>query len=113
MGKTGCHRHPSCDRLAVMMVTACQLGTASPKLMPKLPKRKMPPKAKAATPGKTPRRTLKGGVQVEELKEGTGPEVKQDNLLVCTMRENPAPRTSSLMPRYLESPLSSRLDQAR
>ena len=38
-----------------MMVTACQLGTASPKLMPKLPKRKMPPKAKAATPGKTPR----------------------------------------------------------
>ena len=35
---------------------------------------------------------------MEELKEGTGPEVKQDNLLVCTMRENPAPRTSSLMP---------------
>merc|ERR1712062_17102 len=35
----------------------------------------------AATPGKTPKRTLKGGVQVEELKEGTGPEVKQGNMV--------------------------------
>ena len=38
-----------------MMVTACQLDTASPKLMPKLPKlrprppRQMPPKAEAKT----------------------------------------------------------------
>merc|ERR1719239_2006886 len=34
----------------------------------------------AATPGKTPKRTLKGGVQVEELKEGSGPEVKVGNM---------------------------------
>merc|ERR1719239_2027873 len=35
----------------------------------------------AATPGKTPKRTLKGGVQVEELKEGSGPEVKVGNMV--------------------------------
>merc|ERR1719447_241230 len=35
----------------------------------------------AATPGKTPKRTLKGGVQVEELKEGSGPEVKAGNMV--------------------------------
>ena len=28
------------------------------------------------TPGKTPKRTLKGGVQAEDLKEGTGPRCK-------------------------------------
>merc|ERR1719237_876312 len=43
------------------------------------------PKDKAAkdatTPGKTPKRTLKGGVQVEELKEGSGPEVKVGNMV--------------------------------
>merc|ERR1719192_328997 len=35
----------------------------------------------AATPGKTPKRTVKGGVQVEDLKEGSGPEVKAGNLV--------------------------------
>merc|ERR1719445_1946809 len=43
------------------------------------------PKDKAAkdasTPGKTPKRTVKGGVQVEDLKEGSGPEVKAGNLV--------------------------------
>merc|ERR550519_3341563 len=44
------------------------------------------PKEKAAkdataTPGKTPKRTLKGGVQAEELKEGSGPEVKVGNMV--------------------------------
>merc|ERR1740131_394350 len=46
---------------------------------PKTPKDKT---AKdAATPGKTPKRTVKGGVQVEDLKEGSGPEVKAGNLV--------------------------------
>merc|ERR1712222_253232 len=43
------------------------------------------PKDKAAKdatmPGKMPKRTLKGGVQVEELKEGSGPEVKVGNMV--------------------------------
>merc|ERR1719237_761566 len=45
----------------------------------KTPKDKV---AKDATmPGKTPKRTLKGGVQVEELKEGSGPEVKVGSMV--------------------------------
>merc|ERR1712227_1168361 len=28
------------------------------------------------TPGKTPKRTIKGGIQVEDIKEGSGPECK-------------------------------------
>ena len=90
MGKTGCHRHPSCDRLAVMMVTACQLGTASPKLMPKLPKLDQDLQGRCLPKLKWPRlERLQDvqDVQVEELKEGTGPKVKQDNLAGITMRE--------------------------
>merc|ERR1719400_2876803 len=61
----------------------------TPKAEPKTPKAEdkttKTPKDKAAkdaaTPGKTPKRTVKGGVQVEDLKEGSGPEVKAGNLV--------------------------------
>merc|ERR1719237_163291 len=52
----------------------------TPKAEAKTPKEKAAKDA-AATPGKTPKRTLKGGVQVEELKEGSGSEVKVGNMV--------------------------------
>merc|ERR1712113_1173296 len=51
---------------------------------PKTPKEEgKTPKAgkEGETPGKTPKRTIKGGIQVEEVKEGTGPECKADNMV--------------------------------
>merc|ERR1719331_2666800 len=54
--------------------------TKSEDKAPKTPKEKAAKDA-AATPGKTPKRTLKGGVQVEELKEGSGSEVKVGNMV--------------------------------
>merc|ERR550534_86132 len=48
---------------------------------PKTPKAEDKTAKDAATPGKTPKRTVKGGVQVEDLKEGSGPEVKAGNLV--------------------------------
>ena len=47
---------------------------------------KTPAKADQKTPGKdqakkTPKRTLKGGIQVEDLKEGNGPEAKRGKMV--------------------------------
>merc|ERR1712156_458932 len=52
--------------------------TKAPKEEPKTPKQdtKTPAKDASKTPGKTPKRTLKGEIQVEDLKEGSGPECK-------------------------------------
>jgi len=46
----------------------------TPKQEPKTPK-------DAQTPGKTPKRTLKGGVVAEDIIEGTGPECKTGNMV--------------------------------
>ena len=47
---------------------------------PKTPKEDgKTPKPESKTPGKTPKRTIKGGIQIEDLKEGTGQEVKAGN----------------------------------
>merc|ERR1740137_393843 len=46
----------------------------TPKQEPKTPK-------DARTPGKTPKRTLKGGVVAEDIIEGTGPECKTGNMV--------------------------------
>merc|ERR1712106_608626 len=46
----------------------------TPKQEPKTPK-------DAQTPGKTPKRTLKGGVVAEDIIEGTGPECKPGNMV--------------------------------
>ena len=35
----------------------------------------------AQTPGKTPKKSLKGGLQVEDVKEGSGPECKPGNMV--------------------------------
>jgi FK506-binding nuclear protein len=56
----------------------------TPKADPKTPKAVEGDSASAkptVTPGKTPKRTLKGGVQVEELKEGTGQECRPGNMV--------------------------------
>merc|ERR1719464_1308054 len=37
------------------------------------------PKPETKTPGKTPKRTIKGGIQIEDLHEGSGQEVKAGN----------------------------------
>merc|ERR1711983_102704 len=43
---------------------------------------KTPAKDAKKTPGgKTPKRTLKGGIQVEDLKEGNGPEAKRGKMV--------------------------------
>merc|ERR1712025_1188099 len=56
--------------------------TKTPKQEAKTPKQDpKTPKDDTKTPGKTPKRTVKGGVQVEDLKEGSGPEVKAGNLV--------------------------------
>merc|ERR1712130_862064 len=46
----------------------------TPKQELKTPKQEVKTSKDSQTPGKTPKRTLKGGVQVEDLKEGSGPE---------------------------------------
>merc|ERR1719264_1345501 len=47
---------------------------------PKHPKRTgKKPKPDTKTPGKTPKRTIKGGIQIEDLHEGSGQEVKASN----------------------------------
>merc|ERR1711936_340139 len=63
-------------------------GTKTPKTDNKTPKEDVKtPKQEAKTPkdsqtpGKTPKRTLKGGVQVEDLKEGKGQECKPGNMI--------------------------------
>merc|ERR1712241_1479138 len=48
----------------------------TPKQEPKTPKQDAKTPKDVATPGKTPKRTVKGGIQVEDLKEGNGEEVK-------------------------------------
>jgi len=54
--------------------------TKTPKQDPKTPKEESKtPKEESS--GKTPKRTLKGGVQVEDVKEGTGPECKSGNMV--------------------------------
>ena len=62
--------------------------TKTPKQDAKIPKEpKTPkeegktPKTENKTPGKTPKRTIKGGIQVEDLKEGSGQEVKTGTLV--------------------------------
>merc|ERR1719341_1028971 len=62
------------------MLAGSDSETKSEDKAPKTPKEKAAKDA-AATPGKTPKRTLKGGVQVEELKEGSGSEVKVGNMV--------------------------------
>lgn len=47
---------------------------------PKTPKEDAKtPAPDTKTPGKTPKRTIKGGISIEDLKEGTGQEVKAGN----------------------------------
>merc|ERR1711913_771 len=53
----------------------------TPKQEPKTPKQDGKTPKDVATPGKTPKRTVKGGIQVEDLKEGNGEEVKQGKLV--------------------------------
>lgn len=53
----------------------------TPKQDAKTPKQDGKTPKDAQTPGKTPKRTLKGGVQAEDLKEGTGPECKPGNMV--------------------------------
>merc|ERR1712150_298601 len=56
----------------------------TPKVEAKIPKEagKTPQTAKEVqTPGKTPKKTLKGGIQVEDVKEGSGPECKPGNMV--------------------------------
>jgi len=50
----------------------------TPKLDTETPKTD---KTESKTPGKTPKRTLKGGVMVEDLKEGTGAECRPGNMV--------------------------------
>jgi len=47
----------------------------------KTPKQEVKTPKASQTPGKTPKRTLKGGVQVEDLKEGSGQECKPGNMI--------------------------------
>merc|ERR1712096_391151 len=58
-----------------------KLDTKTPKQESKTPKQEPKTPKDAQTPGKTPRRTLKGGVQIEDLKEGSGPECKPGNMV--------------------------------
>merc|ERR1712029_86159 len=52
--------------------------TKTPKQDAKTPKQDAKTlKDDSKTPGKTPKRTIKGGIQVEDLKEGSGPECTQ------------------------------------
>merc|ERR1712020_702989 len=51
----------------------------TPKQEAKTPKQEGKTPKDNQTPGKTPKRTLKGGIQVEDLKEGSGPECKPGN----------------------------------
>jgi len=53
----------------------------TPKQEAKTPKQEVKTPKDSQTPGKTPKRTLKGGVQVEDLKEGSGPECKPGNMV--------------------------------
>merc|ERR1712045_938138 len=53
----------------------------TPKQDSKTPKQDAKTPKDVATPGKTPKRTVKGGIQVEDLKEGNGEEVKQGKLV--------------------------------
>merc|ERR1712233_277151 len=53
----------------------------TPKQEAKTPKQEVKTSKDSQTPGKTPKRTLKGGVQVEDLKEGSGPECKPGNMI--------------------------------
>jgi len=53
----------------------------TPKQEAKTPKQEVKTPKDTQTPGKTPKRTLKGGVQVEDLKEGSGPECKPGNMV--------------------------------
>merc|ERR1712240_598890 len=53
----------------------------TPKQEAKTPKQEVKTSKDSQTPGKTPKRTLKGGVQVEDLKEGSGPECKPGNMV--------------------------------
>merc|ERR1712048_1306007 len=49
----------------------------TPKQEAKTPKQETKTtKDDSKTPGKTPKRTIKGGIQVEDIKEGSGPECK-------------------------------------
>jgi len=65
-----------------------KVETKTPKQEPKTPKDdsktpKQDPKTPkdSQTPGKTPKRTLKGGVQVEDIKEGSGQECKAGHMV--------------------------------
>jgi len=53
----------------------------TPKQDVKTPKQESKTPKDAETPGKTPKRTLKGNVTTEDLKEGTGPEAKAGNIV--------------------------------
>jgi len=47
----------------------------------KTPKQESKTPKDSQTPGKTPKRTIKGGIVVEDLKEGNGPECKKGNMV--------------------------------
>merc|ERR1719400_1870138 len=53
----------------------------TPKVDAKTPKEEGKSGKEVQTPGKTPRRTIKGGIQVEDVKEGSGPECKAGNMV--------------------------------
>jgi len=53
----------------------------APKEESKTPKQDRKTPKDAQTPGKTPKRTLKGGVVAEDIIEGTGPECKPGNMV--------------------------------
>merc|ERR1712142_497314 len=56
--------------------------TKTPKQDPKTPKQDAKTlKDDSKSPGKTPRRTIKGGIQVEDVKEGSGQECKSGNMV--------------------------------
>merc|ERR1719446_102008 len=55
--------------------------TKTPKTEVKTPKEEAKTPKDSQTPGKTPKRTLKGGVQLEDLKEGSGQECKPGNMI--------------------------------
>jgi len=53
----------------------------TPKVDAKTPKEEGKSGKEVQTPGKTPKRTMKGGIQVEDVKEGSGPECKPGNMV--------------------------------
>merc|ERR1711913_45493 len=61
--------------------TKPELKTPKEKKEPKTPKQDGKTPKDVSTPGKTPKRTVKGGIQVEDLKEGIGEEVKQGKMV--------------------------------